>query len=164
MQTGAKVPIGRLRNSNLYPPVMSELLVGPILRSAGEVTWQPEGPRHGADYRFANRSRVLVAEVKRLWTARRQAAVARDRISRFLQVAPSHQGPVFTDAEHRANTNEDGGRLYRRVRHAAKQLAVSARNGARRSGQSTADVPGILFLISTVTACWAIWATGFKCG
>src|SRR4029077_4505983 len=133
-RAAGKVQRGRLRNSHRYPPVLSELLVGPILWSAGEVTWQPEGPRHGADYRFAHGSGVFVAEVKRLWTARRQEAVARDRIARYLQEDPSYQGPVPTDAEHQANTNEDGGRLYRRVRHAAKQLAVSARNAARRSG------------------------------
>lgn len=55
-------------------------------------------------------------------------------------------GPVFTRDELLENAREDARRLYPRVRHGAKQLHHSAREGTRRFGRVAGSVPGILFL------------------
>jgi hypothetical protein len=140
---GPQIPVvGRLRCWSLYQPTKSELLVAPILRSIGNVTWQPEGTHHGADYRVTDASRVYVAEVKRLCTSVRQERATMNRV--LANMAGS--APVFTPDEQMANTREDARRLYPRVRHAAMQLAQSAGKAAQCSRRSAADVPGILFL------------------
>jgi hypothetical protein len=133
---------GRLRHSNLYQPAKSELLVAPILRPVGNVTSQPEGAGHGADYRVEHGSGVLVAEVKRLCTSRHEERAAMDRTLADM----TRSGPVFTRAETIANARVDARRLYPRVRHAAKQLRQSAAKAARRFGRHLSEVPGILFL------------------
>ena len=139
----AAIPMqGRLRHWNLYEPTKSELLVGPILRPIGDVTWQPEGSGHGADYQVAHASGVHVAEVKRACTAKRQDRVAIGRVVADM----ARSGPVFTPDELVQNTREDARRLYPRVRHAAKQLEQSAVKAGRRFGRGARSVPGILFL------------------
>lgn len=133
---------GRLRCWSLYQPTKSELLVGPLLSLVGEVAWQPEGARHGADYQLVRGSTTYVAEVKRLCTSKREDELAIKRIVADL----GHSGPVFTPDEELANAKLDARRLYPRVRYAAKQLAQSANGVERRRRTSSALVPGILFL------------------
>lgn len=141
--TNPHIPMqGRLRYWNLYQPTKSELLVGPMLRPIGEVTWQPEGSGHGADYRLIHASGVHVAEVKRVCTAVRQERVAMGRHTADM----AHTGPVFTADEQAENTREDARRLYPRVRHACRQLRQSAANAARRFDRRASGVSGILFL------------------
>jgi hypothetical protein len=140
---------GRFRDADLYAPALSEMLVGPILRPTGDVTWQPQGPAHGADYRVDSGAGVLVAEVKRVWTSMRQEGAARERVRDYMDRDPSASGPLFTTAVERLNAQEDARRLYPRVRHAARQLGVSASravDGPGDSSQLDSDVPGILFL------------------
>jgi hypothetical protein len=86
-----------------------------------------------------NAPRGLVAEVKRVNTSNRCERVSTERAVAANRSASS--GPLFTHEEHEANTREDIPRLYRRVRHAARQLATSASKAANR-----ARVPGVLFL------------------
>ncbi len=141
-----KVPMqGRLRCWNLYLPTLSEFRVAPILRPVGRLTWQPQGTGHGADYQVDHKSGVLVAEVKRVCTSRRYEETLMRRVSKDVR----RPGPVFTRREERSNTLEDVPRLYKRVKYAAKQLAISAGeavNAARRSGRSIGRAPGVLFL------------------
>jgi hypothetical protein len=138
----AQIPMqGRLRYWNLYESTKSELLIGPFLRRVGQVTWQPEGARHGADYRVAHASGVHVAEVKRAQTAKRQERVAMARVVADM----SRSGPLFTEEEHEENTRADARRLYPRVTHAAKQLEQSAKN-ARAIVPDVGRIPGVLFL------------------
>ena len=133
---------GRLRCWNLYQPTKSELLVGPMLRPLGEVTWQPEGAGHGADYQLTHASGLHVVEVKRVCTSVRQERVALDRVRADM----ARSGPVFTPEEQAENTREDARRLYPRVRHASKQLKHSATKAARRTARSASSVHGVLFL------------------
>ena len=140
----AKVPLGRLRERNLYPPTAGEFLVAPILRPVGAVKPQPQGRGHGADYMIDLSSGALVAEVKRLCTARRQERAAMDRVL----ADPERSGPIFTESEERFNAQEDGRRLYPHVKHAASQLGASARavTVGERGPAIPGGVPGILFL------------------
>lgn len=133
---------GRLRCWSLYEPTKSELLVGPILRLIGDVTWQPEGSGHGADYRLDCSSNVYVAEVKRLCTSKREEAVTMKRVLADM----GRSGPIFTPEEQVENRRRHARRLYPRVRQAARQLAQSATNVAKRRRATGARVPGILFL------------------
>ena len=101
---------GRLRNTTLYPPTKSEFLVGPILRPLGAMTWQPEGSGFGADYSVAWESGALVAEVKRIETAR---AHTREEDARLrLQMnqvgrSPPSEGFLFTATETSAMAREE---------------------------------------------------------
>jgi hypothetical protein len=128
---------GRLRWWNLYQPTRSEFLVAPILLRLGQVTWQPERAGHGADYRVAHRSLVLVAEVKRLCTPRRCYQLETERALATM----GRSGPLFSPEENRAQTQEDARRLYKRVKYAADQLKISAKKAA-----SNGSAPGVLFL------------------
>jgi hypothetical protein len=128
---------GRLRWWNLYQPTRSEFLVAPILRRLGQVTWQPERAGHGADYKVAHRSQVLVAEVKRLCTSRRLRQLEAERAVATI----GRSGPLFSPAENRAQAQEEARRLYRRVKYSADQLKMSA----TKAGAS-GSVPGVLFL------------------
>ncbi|HET7544063.1 MAG TPA: hypothetical protein VFK05_29530 [Polyangiaceae bacterium] len=141
--TGQPIPMqGRLRYWNLYQSTRSELLVGPVLRSIGDVAWQPERNGPGADYQLVHASGVHVAEVKRLCTSVRQEQVAMGRLAANM----AHSGPVFTAEEQTQNAREDARRLYPRVRHAAKQLKQSAARAARQFSRLARSIPGILFL------------------
>jgi hypothetical protein len=51
------------------------------------------------------------------------------------------QRPLFSPEENRASEQEDAKRLYKRVRHAADQLKISARNAAPKD-----RAHGVLFL------------------
>jgi len=140
---GQSIPMqGRLRCWSLYQSTKSELLVGPVLRSIGDVHWQPERGGHGADYRLIHGSGVHVAEVKRLCTSVRQEQLAMGRLTANM----SGSGPVFTADEQAQNAREDARRLYPRVRHASKQLKQSAGRAARQFGRLARSIPGILFL------------------
>lgn len=127
-----RVPmLGRLEAANLYLPTLSEIVVAPILRGIGSVTWQPQGLGHGADYRVDYNHGILVAEVKRACTSLRQEALIAERTTAFLAGAATGEVvPIFADAEELANAREDSRRLYPHVRHAADQLATSARLAA----------------------------------
>ncbi len=142
-EAGAQIPMqGRLRCPSLYEPTKSELLVGPILRPVGHVTWQPQGAGHGADYQVGHGYGVHVAEVKRLCTSLRQEKVTMER----LVADWGRSGPVFAPDENVENAREDARRLYPRVRHAARQIEQSASKATRRVSRPALSVPGILFL------------------
>jgi len=149
-----RVPmLGRLRAASLYLSTLSEIVVAPILRGIGSVTWQPQGLGHGADYRVDYNDGILVAEVKRACTSLRQEALIAERTTAFLAAAATGEAvPVFADAEELANAREDARRLYPHVRHAADQLATSARLAAvqlrrgRRKPRTAAFIPGVLLL------------------
>ncbi len=128
---------GRLRYWSLYQPTKSEFLVAPILLPMEHVIWQPERSGHGADYKAGYKSRVLVAEVKRVRTSRRHDQL---EVERAL-ATQGRSGPLFTKEENRANEREDARRLYKHVKYAAKQLKLSAKKAAPKG-----DVPGVLFL------------------
>jgi hypothetical protein len=132
---------GRLRHWSLYESTKSEFLVAPFLRRVGAVTWQPEGGRHGADYRVAHTSGLHVAEVKRAQTAKRQEQIVRQRLVADM----GRSGPLFTPEEHQENTRKDARRLYPRMRHAARQLERSAEN-ARALASNDARIFGVVFL------------------
>jgi hypothetical protein len=141
---GGRIPMqGRLRNSRLYPPTKSELLVAPILRPLGKMTWQPAGAGFGADYGVVYESGAIVAEVKRAETAKRDALATERRVRALFgpPAVPPRDGFLFTRAETDAREREDARRLYPHVRKAARQLRKSARRLGRRG-----SVPGILFL------------------
>jgi hypothetical protein len=142
LRTEAGIPMqGRLRCWSLYQSTKSELLVGPILRPVGVLTWQPERTGHGADFQVSHPGRGLVAEVKRVCTSVRQDKIAIDRA--FVHAGTQ---PVFTPDERAQNIREDARRLYPRVRHAARQLGHSAVKAAKRLSRSHETVSGILFL------------------
>jgi hypothetical protein len=62
--------LGRLRAANLYSPTLCEIVVAPVLRGLGKMTWQPQGHGHGADYQVVHATGTLVAEVKRICSLR----------------------------------------------------------------------------------------------
>jgi hypothetical protein len=139
---GDNIPVqGRLRCWNLYQPTKSELLVGPILRPVGDLSWQPEGAGHGADYQVRHPHYGLVAEVKRVCTSVYQERVA---IGRAFDSGDGR--PIFTPDESEQNMREDARRLYPRVRHGARQLARSAVKAAKRLGRPLKSLSGVLFL------------------
>lgn len=142
--------LGRLRHADLYSPTLCEIVVAPVMRAIGDVTWQPQGRGHGADFRIEHPSGVLVAEVKRVCTSRRQEQAIADPTATFMaNMTPGQVLQVFTDAEELLNAREDARRLYPHVRYAASRIATSARiaaNSRRKSGQSVARVPGVLLL------------------
>jgi len=142
---GGAIPMqGRLRNTTLYAPTKSELLVGSILRPLGDMRWQPEGAGFGADYSVEWGNGAMVAEVKRLETARAHAREEAKRLALHLSHSnhsPPQEGFLFTRAETSAMARDDARRLYPHVRKAARQLDYSA----KRLGPA-GTVPGILFL------------------
>lgn len=120
--------VGRLRAANLYLPTLCEIVLAPILRAMGEVTWQPQGRDHGADYLVEHASGTLVAEVKRVCTSERQERAIAERTRALMaEVASGEIRHIFTEREELTNLREDARRLYPHVRKAVKQMATSAR-------------------------------------
>ena len=139
----SQVPMqGRLRCAGLYEPTKSELLVGRMLRSVGNLVWQPAGTGFGADYEVSAHSGIHIGEVKRLCTSRRQEKMVMDRALANM----TSNGALFTRDEQAQNEREDAVRLYRRVHHAGRQLLQSAGKAARHARHGRARVSGTLFL------------------
>ena len=139
-----RIPMqGSLRRASHYEHAWSECLVASLLGPVGEVVWQPprRGPGPRADYLVQHRSGRFVAEVKRIRVGRTtQALHDRRHRERFGQT-----GFLLDETERRECLERDAPRLYRRVRHAARQLAASA-DEAMNQAPGEGRVPGVLFL------------------
>ncbi|HEY1696044.1 MAG TPA: hypothetical protein VGG39_27945 [Polyangiaceae bacterium] len=139
-----RIPLqGSLRYPSQYEHAWSEALVGVLLQPVGHVVWQPSRRRRGprADYYVRHRVGQLVVEVKRIRVGRTTRALYDRRDAEWA----GGKGWVLTAAERRECRERDIPRLYRRVRHAAGQLAASSAD-ARELAPAEGRVPGVLFL------------------
>lgn len=139
-----QIPLrGHLRHASQYEHAWSECLVGALLRPVGEVVWQPSRLRRGprADYMVRHASGRFVVEVKRIRVGRTTQALCDQRQRECV----GESGWLLTDVQQRQCEQRDIPRLYRRVRHAARQLAGSA-TAAHEHSVGADRIPGVLFL------------------